>query len=279
MSIIVTDLDGTLLNDDKEISILDRQTIIKMHKNNTIIIASGRANSDIKEMLIKNQIHNYILPFIICRNGQEIYDIMSKRMIYENYLTFDIIKGIVSILEANNVYWYGIDKYTAYFKEIKYNCLKYKKSGKYFMKEIKDIDELKNIMIEKFMINEVSESKIEKIKMIIKEEYDVDFMKFNLEKRYKDTYFKQNMITMKNVNKYNALIILKNKLNLSGNVISLGNGVNDYELLKNSSYGICVRNGDVNIKNVANFITKSNNDNSFTYAMEYILKKGQSKKM
>ena len=76
----------------------------------------------------------------------------------------------------------------------------------------------------------------------------------------------------KGVNKYTAVIKLKELLDLSNSIISFGDGFNDYELIKQATFGICMENGNEKIKNIAKFITKSNNDSGFSFAMNYLQK-------
>lgn len=272
MSIIAVDLDGTLLNDKKKISSEDRETMKKICKNNNIIITSGRSHSDINKILLENEIEKIVLPLVICRNGQEIYDINSGNILSKEYMQFETIKKVIKILEENQIYWYCLSAGIVYCKELKFNCLNYQMNGKFTMNLIKDINELEVLNVEKFVVNEISNIKMIKIKKIIEKEYDVEFMKYDLNKKYKELQFLQNIIMKKGVNKYTALIKLKDSLNLSNSIISFGDGFNDYELIKQATFGICMENGNEKIKNIAKFVTKSNNENGFSFAINYLLK-------
>lgn len=271
MSVIAVDLDGTLLNDKKKISNEDKETMEKIYKNNNIIIASGRSHSDVKKILYNNNSEGFILPLTICRNGQEIYDIKNDGILYEEFLQFETIKKIIETLEENQIYWYCISNGIAYCKELKFNCLNYNMNKKFNLNLIKDIEELEGLKVEKFVINETSKSKMINIKNIITKLYDVEFMKYDLNKKYKQLQFMQNIITKKNVNKYTSLIKIKKLLDLSSNIISFGDGFNDYELIKQATFGICMGNGNKKMKDIAKFITKSNNNNGFSFAINYLL--------
>lgn len=271
MSVIAVDIDGTLLNDKKKISNEDKETMEKIYKNNNIIIASGRSHSDVKKILYNNNSEGFILPLTICRNGQEIYDIKNDGILYEEFLQFETIKKIIETLEENQIYWYCISNGIAYCKELKFNCLNYNMNKKFNLNLIKDIEELEGLKVEKFVINETSKSKMINIKNIITKLYDVEFMKYDLNKKYKQLQFMQNIITKKNVNKYTSLIKIKKLLDLSSNIISFGDGFNDYELIKQATFGICMGNGNKKMKDIAKFITKSNNNNGFSFAINYLL--------
>lgn len=271
MSLIAVDLDGTLLNDKKYISIEDRKIMKKICENNSIIIVSGRSHSDIKKIISSNNIEKSILPLIICRNGQEIYDINNENIIYEEYMQFNTIKKVIETLEENKIYWYCLSNDIVYCKELRFNCLNYKESGKFTINEIKDIDGLARMKIEKFVINEPFSRNMIRIKNAIKKLYDVEFMMYDLNKKYKKMQFMQNIIMKRGINKYKTLIRLKELLKLSDNVISFGDGFNDYELIKYATFGICMENGNKKIKKISKFITKSNNNSGFSFAINYLL--------
>ena len=271
MSIIAIDLDGTLLSDKKEISNEDKKTMERICENHSIIIVSGRSHIDVKNIVFNNNIKNFILPFILCRNGQEIYNINNSSIIHEDYLQFETLKSIIKTLEENEIYWYCISNSIAYCKDIKFNCLNYQLNGKYTLEQIKDIEDLTQVRVEKFVINEPITKKMLRIRRIIENLYDVEFMKYDLHKKYNDLQFMQNIIMKKNINKYTSLKKLKGLLNLSDTIISFGDGFNDYELIKNSTYGICMENGNEKIKEISKFITKSNNNSGFSFAINYML--------
>ena len=81
-------------------------------------------------------------------------------------------------------------------------------------------------------------------------------------------------ITNGNVNKWEAIENLINVLGIKKEeVIAIGDNVNDIEMIQNAGLGVIMDNADPNIKNVANMVTKSNDDNGVASIIEnYILK-------
>lgn len=59
---------------------------------------------------------------------------------------------------------------------------------------------------------------------------------------------------------------------MNENIIAFGDGVNDYELLLNSDISICMEHSCQELKNISNFVTKSNN--GFSFAIEKLIKNG-----
>lgn len=268
---IIIDLDGTLLNKNKIIQDEDLKTLKFLSKYNSIIIASGRHYLEIEELLKLYELNDIVEKLIICRNGQIIYDIKGKKIIQNITINYNELAKIIHELESNNIYWYLIQGNQLFCKRIKYNCLKYADNGKYTINVISDISELKDYSIEKFIINSNNLEELQNIEKKLKNDFNIDFFKIEREKKYNNKVYWQNNILPNNTNKYIAAQYIIQKLKLSKNIIAFGDGVNDYELLLNSDIGICMEHSCQELKNISNFVTKSNN--GFSFAIEKLIKK------
>ena len=268
---IIIDLDGTLLNKNKIIQDEDLKTLKFLSKYNSIIIASGRHYLEIEELLKLYELNDIVEKLIICRNGQIIYDIKGKKIIQNITINYNELAKIIHELESNNIYWYLIQGNQLFCKRIKYNCLKYADNGKYTINVISDISELKDYSIEKFIINSNNLEELQNIEKKLKNDFNIDFFKIEREKKYNNKVYWQNNILPNNTNKYIAAQYIIQKLKLSKNIIAFGDGVNDYELLINSDIGICMEHSCQELKNISNFVTKSNN--GFSFAIEKLIKK------
>lgn len=267
---IIIDLDGTLLNSRKEIEKTELKILERLSKNNHIILASGRSYIEIIRLIENYNLKQNIEKFIICRNGQQIYDVDEKCIIKSCVLDANKTINIIKKLDENEIYWYIIENNKLFCKEIKYNCEKYVENGRYKINIIKDLEELKNKNIEKFIINSDNYSKMEQIKKKLVRRYSIDFFKENSLKESKGRKYTQNNIIPKGVNKYTATQYIIKKLNLPKYIIAFGDGINDYELLKNADYSISMENGRKELKEISSFVTKSNDENGVSYAIEKI---------
>ena len=73
-------------------------------------------------------------------------------------------------------------------------------------------------------------------------------------------------ISVGNVDKWNALRKVCEHEGLSTTkIISIGDGVNDINMLQNSLMGICMKNAEDNVKRKARYITAENNNNNGAY--------------
>ena len=102
--ILFSDLDGTLLNDDKTISEENKNAIAEtIKKGNYFVIATGRpfyAVTNIVKELGLNRPGGYVLSF----NGGLITDMHTGRDIYEKYLDFGIVEEIFRVAKDEGIY-------------------------------------------------------------------------------------------------------------------------------------------------------------------------------
>ena len=269
---IVIDLDGTLLNDEKKISDIDFKCLIDLSINNSIILASGRNYIETMKIVETYSLQNYIENLIICSNGQQIYSISKNKIRNSKHIETSEAINIINMLDKNNVYWYIIDNKNLFCKNIAYNCNKYIDNGRYKINILKNNEDLKKIKIEKFILNTDSIAKIENIKKRLCLDYEVDFFKENRLKKYKGVKYFQNNILPKGINKYTALQFIIEELNLSKYIIAFGNGINDYEIMSNSTFSVCMENSNEAIKSISDCITLSNNESGVSYAIKNLIK-------
>lgn len=80
-------------------------------------------------------------------------------------------------------------------------------------------------------------------------------------------------ITNQNVNKWNAISFLINKLGIKREeVMAIGDNVNDIEMIKNAGLGVIMENSAPYIKEIADIVVADNNSNGVKEAIDkYIL--------
>ena len=115
--LIVTDLDGTLLNEEGKLTDYTKKILKEVSKDNILIAASGRGLTGIKAAL--EDIYSYF-SYFICGNGSFIYH--KDELIYEKSLSKKLLRWQKIAKEAAKQCGRGIiptiDK-TADFSEIK----------------------------------------------------------------------------------------------------------------------------------------------------------------
>jgi len=257
---IVIDLDGTILKKDIVISKDIRKKLKELSLFNDIVIATGNNYLETIEIIKKNKLYGIINDNIICSNGEVIYNIAEENVVFKKNIKYSKLIKIINYLNENNIYWFLINANNLYCNSIKYNSIKYVNNIRYKINIIDDYSSLKNIQIEKFIINSDSFENMRKIIVEISNKYHVNFFKDIRKKKYNDIVYYQNNILPLNINKYTSLkkIITKNKL--FSDIIAIGDGINDYEIIKNSKYGICYQKSNDILKENSCFVIPNNKD-------------------
>ncbi len=233
---IFLDLDGTLLDDNKNITDFTKKMINKcIDKNIKIVLSSARGfyrvNRYIKELGI-DQDNNYS----ICYNGAVIIT-NTGREIYSSNIDNKLILLLTKFILNYDMQWY----YYLYDTRVLIN-------------DIENIDEfISNNKVYKI----VGVSTIEQIKEI-KDELP-DEIKDNLE----FTSGEEHRISFmsKGINKVKGIKLILDKFNiLPENVLAIGDGQNDIEMLKFVKYGVAMANSPNIVKNNINDIGKYTNN-------------------
>lgn len=93
--VVVSDLDGTLLDDDKKISPENFDAIREMtDRGINFVASSGRCLSEMPDEVMKN---SYI-KYVSCSDGAVIYDKQSGEAIVKNYMPRNVVKECCQIL-------------------------------------------------------------------------------------------------------------------------------------------------------------------------------------
>ena len=244
IKLIACDIDGTLLDDNKNISSNMLNTINLLKEKNIIfVLITGRNDIYVKGLAKKIGI---ITPIVAC-NGALIRDIFTKKVIHKQFLDSKNVEEIIDYCLKKR-YDFTLSSY-----DIMY-CVYYSKRMNIFYEYNKSMKDEDKVLIKKFYsIKDIDTKKIFKIFLWqLSNKEKEDFYKiFNNE--HIEIVSSENDgidITLKNVNKGNAVKILANYYNLSlDNIAVFGDNDNDY--IK----------GKINFKNV-----------SFTYEKQVILK-------
>lgn len=232
---IFTDLDGTLLNDNKEIDNYTKEIINKYKNDINIIPTSARSFTRIKPYLEElGLLDNF--NYTICFNGALIVNNQGIEL-FSSHISKNTMKELIKIINKFNI------EYMIYTK----NEL-YKKS------KINDI----NLFIQendtyKIIIDSNNET-IDNIRN------ELNILSDNIE--ISSSMSGRLIIVNKGCTKYQAMKKIMNRLDIKReNVIAIGDGENDIDMIKNAGYGISMLNAPDNVKKYARMITKYDNNN------------------
>ena len=283
--LVAIDLDGTLLNQYGIVTDNTKNVVQKTIKKGIhVILASGRPIDSMKAIAKEIGSENYF----IAGNGAIIYDIQKDEIIYNNFLPKEKILEIIKICDENSISYNVYTDKTIIANALKYNVLYYQKenlkkeeSKKTKISIVENIYEyVKNAKENKFLKmticdenKTVFQSIMRKLKKIVGiEVLDVSHMSRKTIKQGTEEYmieYYYTEITAQNVDKWNALEYLIEKLNIKKEeLIAIGDNINDKKMIENAGLGIVMQGSTPEVIKIADYITKTNNDEGVAKALE-----------
>ncbi len=266
--LIAIDVDGTLLNDKKEIDIETKESINSAIQNNKeVVICTGRCYPELIDILNK-------LPkirYVIGTSGTWIFDTYAKKDIYAIPIDIEIVKEIFRRIEHKDVLIHLLNKESVIQSNKLHNMEKYQMGvyQKMFEKiaiETPDIKEYfyKNLpLLTKFNIYHRSVEDREDTRNLLK---DLDLELTNSERTSLEC-------TAKGISKGTGLKMLAKFLNIEmKDIIAIGDSDNDVSMLKVAGLSVAMGNAKENIKVLCKKIVSDNNDNGVAKAINgYLL--------
>ena len=274
--LIAIDLDGTLLNSYGEISNKNKEAIsYALNKGIYVVLASGRDPGTMRKISLELGINNYV----IAGNGASIYDIQLEKNIYENFIDNEKVLSVIKICKENSIFFNIYTNMGIITESLNYNVKVFNNENSNKPNEKRTNIEIVNNIYEYVKSNK---DKLEVLKIIICDEskiifnniiqkmrnmkglevLDVEHMSKKIirigTEEYKIEYF-YTEVTNESTNKWNAILYLANKLNISNKeIICIGDNINDLKMVENAGVGIAMKNSALENKNIAQYITDDN---------------------
>lgn len=253
--ILVLDIDGTLTNSKKEITPATQSALYAMQAAGyKLVIASGRPTAGIEPIAKECKLDQYG-GYVISYNGARIVKFSTGEILYNNTLPKQFIPQIFEIAKERGV---GMVTY-----DPKDNLITGTKTDKYMELEARinrrDIHQVQDFMEAiQFPVNKCLISGEPEVLAPLTEE---------LQKRYygvlniyrSEPFFLEIMPPL--VDKAHALERLLPSLGLNREeCICCGDGYNDITMLQYAGVGVAMANAQLEVKEAADVITLSNDD-------------------
>lgn len=264
--IIATDLDETLLNDQKHVSKADIDSISKL-QGTKLVIATGRGfeavQANLKEIGLYNADNQYLISF----NGGVITECKNNRILYSHLMPFEDVKRLFEIGLQYDVFIhiYTLDCCYAYrlFENEKNNL----QNGKFNLKTIEDTS------LEFF--------KDKKIAKVLYCKEDMDYLRkvrqdINLDNQFSISFSSNRYLEINplGIDKGTGLKKLCEILNIDvKDTIAVGDNINDQPMIVAAGLGIGVKNCIEDIKKDCDVILDyTNNEDPITNIVNLYLK-------
>ena len=243
--LISLDLDGTLFNSDSNISDRNLNIVKKCRDLGVVIaIATGRPPRFTFSKIPKELADGYC----VCYNGARIYK--KRKLIKENCIKEEIILNMLDYFSNNKIALEINDKIYANFDisliwgDIEFDMLE----------NIKKFDKVCKLLI--MNSKEISFSDI-------KNKYSSDCY---IIKTDSDSLIE--IMDIK-VTKYHAIMDVAKDFNINSNeIIAFGDDYNDLEIIEKVGCGVAMGNANLDIKNSANIVTKTNDEDGVALVLE-----------
>lgn len=267
--LIALDMDGTLFTSDKKISERTKKALAQAHQQGVkIVLASGRPLDGLRKPLAElNLISDD--EYVLCYNGALSVTAETGKILSQCTLTGADCKKLFKLAEELGVHCHAfstkqglitneINQYTKY--EADMNEMQY-----HIINPYTDIDD-DEVIIKVMFIDppEILKDVIEKVPSWVYEDYNAfSSAPFFFE------------ITNKAVDKGTGLKQLAERLKIKQEeVIACGDENNDYSMIKYAGLGVAMGNAIDKVKNAANYITDTNDNDGVAKVIEkFILNK------
>lgn len=265
--LIVLDLDGTLTDSKKKITTHTHDTLIEAQKRGAkIVLASGRPTYGVAPLANALELDKYE-GYILSYNGGEIIDWKTGKLMYKKWLDDDVLPYLYKCAKDNHFaivtydHEYVLtespdDEYV--LKEALLNVMKIKKVDNF-------LEAIPRPITKCLIVGEPT-----RLAELEKEMYEK--LKDKMGVFRSEPYFLE--LVPKGIDKAQSLSVLLEEIGMKKEeMIAMGDGFNDLSMIKYAGLGIAMANAQPVVRENADFITLSNDEDGVAYAVEkYVLK-------
>ena len=261
VKLIAADMDGTLLDSNKKLSPYLFDLVKKLkEKQVKFAIASGRQYfnllenfQDIKEDLV-----------YISDNGSIVYD-RGQSIYVDEINKNEVIKALKDVRRGKGMYPILCGVESAYVENDNEIFLE---NARMYYAKLEMVEDLMDVL---------DKDKI--CKLAVFDEVDAEKNAFKLLEKYNNNLMVclsgHNWVDLMNlgVNKGKAIKIIQENYNISyDETMAFGDYLNDYEMMQSCKYSYAMENAHPKLKEVCNYIAKSNDDDGVVHAIKEYFK-------
>lgn len=264
IKLVAIDLDGTLLNQEHIVSELNKKAILKAKdKKIKIVLCSGRTIQNVlgfaKELEISGE-EDYVVGY----NGAGAVRVSNQEFIYNESLTGSDAKYIARICEEVDAN-YTVHTFSESMTPRQNPHSIHESALNGVPLFIKHPGELKDeAMVTKVLILDDPE-KIDGYEAHIRECLSMDYHVVRTMPIYLE-------VLKKGISKYSGIMAVADLHQIKKEeIMAMGDALNDFEIIKEAGIGVAMENAHGSIIDVANFITRTNEENGVAYALNHFL--------
>ncbi len=252
--LFLTDLDGTLLDDDKQISPPTREVLEKWTKAGHVF-AFGTGRALVSALAIRKALGlEKLCRYLICYNGVQIYDAQENRMIFETGIRQETAVKILDLAESLGVHCHTYQgpyivtrRETEALRAYRFHI---------HMPLIVEEDIMKQLPFPPALLLAIELDEPDRLKTLqsaLSEQFGDEVISYFSSSQYLD-------ILPAGVSKGGALKTLADHLGIPiEDTLAAGDEENDISMVQTARIGIAMKNGTKRIRAVADVITEEDN--------------------
>lgn len=262
---IVLDLDGTLTNRDKVITDHTKRVLMEAQKRGKkVMLASGRPTYGVMPLAEELELDKYE-GYILSYNGGVITDCRTREVVFQKKLPVETNRRIVELAEEERV---DLMTYkdaliitnnpdSPYVKlESQINHLKIKK--------VEDMAGYVDFPVPKFLMVDDGDY-LAMVEARVKAALGKNFSIYRSEPFFLE-------ILPRGIDKAQCLAQLLEQLGMEREeMIACGDGYNDLSMIQFAGLGVAMENAVLPVRNAADYVTYSNNDEGVAHVVEKFL--------
>ena len=273
IKMIGLDLDGTLLNSDKVLTENTKNVLSRAISKGVVVLpATGRPLSGIPKEVLEFPGVRYALT----ANGARVIDIKEDNIIYENLVPYETAEKLLDIMGKYDtileVYYDGVGFSSASMLSRVDEFFKSPAMAHYVKSTRRPVDDVRKMFtegkrpsdkVQAIFLND--EDKLQAWEEIVDTIPDIEItgaLENNIE------------VNAAGVSKGKTLVSLGALLGIEREeIMACGDGANDTDMIKEAGLGVAMENAVLCVKEAADVITASNDDEGVAKAIEtYVLK-------
>lgn len=272
--VFATDMDGTLLNNKKEISEKNLKAMHDLYSEGIeVVICTGRPFSTVKKYL-----EQLDFPcWVIVNNGSVIRN-KNREVISATYIKEEILKQVITTLEDEQAYFHASDENYIYIKNI---SKRIKMIHDYIFRVEKS--KFKSIWTSVYNVLFSNTHKKVKFTSFIEKGGKIASIFVVCRNREKLNVIREKLASIKDIDisssgkdnieildkeatKAHGLSRLLSKLNISpSEMVAVGDNLNDLTMIKYAGLGVAMGNSETKIKQNADWVTKTNEEDGVAH--------------
>lgn len=267
IKMIGLDCDGTLLNNNKELTEYSKSVLLRALEQGIVVLAAtGRPLTGVPRQVLDLPGVRYALT----SNGARIVDLKEDRVLYESLMPIEAAKEVLHIFQKYDTYKEVFIDGTGYSNADELRCVdeyvEIESMARYIRECRVPVDNIGDLMLKE-------NKPVDKVHALFKnaEERTKAFEEIQLIEGVTPTGAMNNNVEVNaaGVNKGIGLLRLGEMLGIKREeIMACGDGMNDLEMLKEVGFGVAVENAAEEVKQAADYITDTNENEGVAKAIE-----------